>query len=79
MILIFHSWTHVLFDTGASHSFISMFFAQMLGLECSVLDHVLTLGTLMGGVTDVSTICRCCLVVIDGKKLQADLVVLPLQ
>ena len=79
MILISHSWAHVLFDTGASHSFISMLFAQMLGLECSVLDNLLTLGTPMGRVTDVSTVCRGCLVVIDGRKLLADLVVLPLQ
>ena len=78
MILISHSWAHVLFDTSASHSFISMLFAQILGLECFVLDHVLTLGTPMGGVTNVSTVCRRCLIVIDGRKLLTDLVVLPL-
>lgn len=33
----------------------------------------------MGGVADVFFICCSCLVVIDGRKLLTDLIVLPLQ
>ena len=79
MILISHSWAHVLFDTGASHSFISLLFAQLLGLEISELDYVLTLGTPMGGVADVSSVCKSCRIVINDRKLLADLIVLPMR
>ena len=38
MLLISSFWAHTFFDTGASHSFISILFANMLGLEYELLD-----------------------------------------
>ena len=35
MILCFSTWAHVLFDPGATHSFISTSFASMLDKICS--------------------------------------------
>lgn len=67
-----------MFDTGASHSFISLLFAQILGLEFFELGHVMILGTPMGGVMDLTIVCKSCLIVIDDRKLPTDLIVLPM-
>lgn len=56
MTLISHSSTHVLFNMVASYSFISLQFAQLLGLEFFELDYVMTLGTSMRSVMNVTTI-----------------------
>ncbi|PON57668.1 hypothetical protein PanWU01x14_172160, partial [Parasponia andersonii] len=48
----------------------------MLGLEFSDLDYVLTLGTPMGRVADVSNVCKSCQIVVGNRKLLADLIVL---
>ena len=39
MILCFSTWPHVLFDPGATHSFISTSFASMLDIEYVPLLH----------------------------------------
>ena len=59
MIHVSHSWAHVLFDTGATHSFISMLFASVLQLETETCSSPLTLSTPMGGIAEVSIICKC--------------------
>ena len=76
MILISHSWAHVLFYTSVSHSFISLLFAQLLGLKFSDLDYVLTLGTPMGGVADMSSMCKSYQIVVGYRKLLVNLIVL---
>ena len=48
MVLVFSSCAHTLFDTGASHSFISVLFAGMLGLEYEPLDSTLTVRRPLG-------------------------------
>ena len=48
MILFSSSWAHTLFDTGASHSFISVLFARMLGLKYESLDSVMSVGVPLG-------------------------------
>ena len=42
MILISSSWAHVLFNTGASLSFIAALFASKLGLEFETLNSVMS-------------------------------------
>ena len=42
MLPISSSWAHVLFDTGASHSFIPMLFVSMLGLDYEPLESALS-------------------------------------
>ena len=78
MILISHSWAHVLFDTGATHSFISMSFASSLQLEMNLSTSPLLLTTPMGGVGEVSMICKSYCVVIGDHKLFADRFVIPM-
>ncbi|XP_006854885.2 uncharacterized protein LOC18444659, partial [Amborella trichopoda] len=78
MVLISHSWAHVLFDTGASHSFISLMFASMLGLSWETFSPALHLSVPMGGHGEVSTICRSVCIVFEGHKLSGNLLVLPM-
>ena len=78
MILSSHSWAHVLFDTGATHSFISMSFASSLQLEMNLPTSPLLLTTPMGRVGKVSMICMSCCVVIKNPKLFTNLFVIPI-
>ena len=43
--LISHWWTHVLFDIGVTHSFISLLFASVLHLDVHTHKTPLTLST----------------------------------
>ena len=58
MLLVSSSSAHNLFDTNASHSFISMLFASMLRLEYEPLESTLSVGVCHasnpGVVADVS-------------------------
>ena len=76
MILISNSWAHVLFDTGATHSFISMPFVSCLQLEVSPSTSPLLLTTPLGRVTEISVVCKSCCVVIGHHRLFADLYVI---
>ena len=49
MILCFSPWAHVLFDPGASNSFISASFASLLNLELLSLHCSSSIETPMGG------------------------------
>ncbi|EXC31837.1 Transposon Ty3-I Gag-Pol polyprotein [Morus notabilis] len=77
-ILVSHSWAQVLFDTGATHSFISMLFASVLQLSVDTHDPPLTLSTPMGGIAEVSMIRSPCCIVLGDHRLSADLFVLPM-
>ena len=48
MVLVSSSWAYTLFDTGASHLFISILFASMLGLKHEPLDSTLSVGVPLG-------------------------------
>ena len=48
MALVSSSWAHILFDTSASHSFISILFASMLGLKHEPLDSTFECGSTIG-------------------------------
>ena len=63
MVLVSSSWAYTLFDTGASHSFISILFASMLGLEYELLDSTLGMGVPLGRDCELSY--RCGLVRIE--------------
>ncbi|KAL5827593.1 hypothetical protein ACOSQ3_019434 [Xanthoceras sorbifolium] len=54
MVLILRSWAHALFDTGASHSFISLLFANTLGLSFENLNIPLSLETPLGKAHDLT-------------------------
>ncbi|KAL5547177.1 hypothetical protein UlMin_006864 [Ulmus minor] len=78
MIIISNSWARALFDTGASHSFISELFVNALGLEIQPFYPPLALMTPMGGHALVSFVCKSCVVMIESHRLLVDLIVLPM-
>ena len=75
-LVLFNSWTRILFDTGATHSFIASTFVSSLGLSSETLSGGLVVASPMGGVIVASEVCRSCVVRIAGQELTADLMVL---
>ncbi|XP_059631122.1 uncharacterized protein LOC132274002 [Cornus florida] len=76
MFPVFRSWARILFDSGASHSFISCTFALASGLEVGFLDRVLSVDTPVSGSLVVSRVVRDCAIVIAGWTLVLDLILL---
>ncbi|XP_059639069.1 uncharacterized protein LOC132281375 [Cornus florida] len=76
MFPVFRSWARILFDSGTSHSFISCAFALASGLEVGFLDRVLRVDTLVSGLLVVSIMVRDCAIVIAGRTLVFDLILL---
>ncbi|CAJ2633390.1 unnamed protein product [Trifolium pratense] len=64
----------VLFDPGATHSFVSRPFAACLGIDPSLLEVPLMVATPIGDYLLAKTIYRSCKVLIEGHSLLADLV-----
>ena len=79
MVLVSSSWAHVLFDTGASHSFISAMFARMLGLEYEPLDSIMSVGVPLGRDCELSHRCSAVRIEINRRRFLADLIVMPME
>ncbi|KAJ1410736.1 Retrotransposon gag domain, partial [Sesbania bispinosa] len=60
---------HVLFDPGATHSFVSLSFSTQLGKSPSSLDDTLAVTTPIGEILLVDCVYRSCVVSIEGKEL----------
>ncbi|GAB2285939.1 hypothetical protein Dimus_039735 [Dionaea muscipula] len=75
-LLLFNTWVRALFDTGASHSFISSAIVTSLGLETEDLDIPLIVMTPMGDRARLETVCRACKVGFGDHRLSCDFVVL---
>ncbi|KAJ1415228.1 Retrotransposon gag domain [Sesbania bispinosa] len=67
---------HVLFDPGATHSFVSLSFATQLGKSPSSLDETLAVTTPVGEILLADCVYRSCVVSIQGKELFANLIAL---
>ncbi|KAK2391132.1 hypothetical protein QL285_064619 [Trifolium repens] len=67
---------HVLFDPGATHSFVSLWFAPRLGKNSSSLDETLVVTTPAGDKLFAESVYRSCDVSVAGHILFADLVVM---
>ena len=67
MILVSSSSAYALFDTGASHYFISTLFTGILGLEFETLDSVMSVGVLLGRDYELSYGCSSVRVEIGGR------------
>ena len=65
-----------MFDSGASHSFISTSFASMLNLEFVPLYYSLYVETPMGGKMEAKWVCNACVLYIGGYEVTIDLVLL---
>jgi len=68
----------ILFDSGASHSFISRAFMCLLGLAPAVLKDPLSVATPLGESSVLDRVCRSCAVSLDDLQFTADLIVLPM-
>ena len=77
MTLISHSFAHVLFDTGATHSFILSSFVRTLKLKCENLEVPMNLNSPLGCV-EVMSVCKSCEITIGGERLGANLIILPM-
>ena len=71
--LLFHLWARVLFDSGASHSFIVALCVKELGLEVETLEKPLHVSSPLGTRVRVDKICRDCELEISGILLMVDL------
>ena len=76
MVLCYSTWAHVLFDSGASRSFMSTSFASILDLEIAPLSCPLFVETPMGGVIEAKWGCSGCVLNVGGYEVVIDLVLL---
>ncbi|XP_058741362.1 uncharacterized protein LOC131613734 [Vicia villosa] len=69
----------VLIDCGASNSFISPQCVQRIGLEMVPLDSPMVVGTAVDGSVETSRKCEDCIITVDDRVFQVDLICLPLK
>ena len=71
--MLSHLWARVLFDSGASHSFITTSCVRELGLEVEALEKPLYVSSPLETRVGVDLICRGCELEISGILLTVDL------
>ena len=71
--LLSRQWARVLFDSGASHSFIAASVVVELGLEVETLEEPLYVSSPLGIRARIGMICRGCELKISGILLTVDL------
>ncbi|RVX02391.1 RNA-directed DNA polymerase-like [Vitis vinifera] len=76
MILVYSTWVRVLFDTGATHSFISASCANALGLKSERVENLLLIESPMGTYSRVDRICKGCVITLADRALNVDLRIL---
>ncbi|RVW68835.1 hypothetical protein CK203_061592 [Vitis vinifera] len=76
MILVYSTWVRVLFDTGATHSFISASCANALGLKTERVENLLLIESPMGMNSRVDRICNGYIITLVDKALKVDLRIL---
>ena len=73
MFLLSRLWARVLFDSGASHSFIVVSCVNVLGLKVESLENPLHVSSPLGIRVRIDQICRDCELEISGILLMVDL------
>ena len=73
MFLLSRLWARILFDYGASHSFIAASCVRELGLEVETLEKPLYVSSPLGTRVSVDLICWGCELEISGILLTMDL------
>ena len=73
MFLLFLLWARILFDSGASHSFIVASCVRELGLEVETLEEPMHVSSSQGTRVSVDLIYRGCELEISGILLTLDL------
>ena len=66
-------WEKILFDFGASRSFVAASSMDVLGLEVETLDEPLHVSSPLGIRVRIDQICRDCELEISGILLKVDL------
>ena len=66
-------WLRVLFDSGASHSFIDASVVRELGLEVETLEEPMYVSSPLGTRASIYLICRGCKLEISGILLTVEL------
>ena len=66
-------WARVLFDSGASHSFITTSVVRELSLEVETLEEPMYVSSPLGARTSINMICRGCELEISRILLTVDL------
>ena len=57
MFLLSRLWAKILFDSGASHSFVVASSVDILGLEVETLDDLLYVSSPLGTTVQIDLIC----------------------
>ena len=73
MFLLSRMWEKILFNSGASHSFIVASSVDVLGLEVETLEKSLYVNYPLGTRVSVDQICCVCELEISGILLTVDL------
>ena len=71
--MLSHLWVRILFDSGASHSFIAASCVKELGLEVETLEKSLHVSSPLGTRVSLDLICRDCELEISRILLTVDL------
>ena len=79
IILLYNSWARILFDLGATHSFICTTYAIDLGLNFEKLEHALNVGLPTGEQLGTNQVCKGCVLRIGEHELIVDLIALDLK
>ena len=69
----------VLYDSGATHSFVSNACVERLGLSVCELQCELAVSTPTSGLVRTSSLCARCPTKVEGRKYKVNLIFLPLQ
>ena len=73
MFMLSRIWAKILFDYGASHSFVATSSVNILGLEVETLDEPLHVSSPLGIKVRIDQICRDCELEISGILHTVDL------
>src|SRR3954468_22904576 len=69
----------VLFDCGATHSFVSLQCMKRLGLQATPVFPPMAVTTAMDEMVETPLVCENCVLSVGGRNFQIDLVCLPLK
>ncbi|XP_052726210.1 uncharacterized protein LOC128194683 [Vigna angularis] len=77
--LLFGASCVTLFDSGATHSFVSKACVERLGLVVRELPCDLVVSTPAAGLVKTSNVCSRCPIEVEGRRFRVNLICLPLQ
>ena len=67
----------ILYDSGATHSFISTNCVENLSLKTTVMPYIIRVSTPVDGVVETNYACLDCTICTNGREFRVDLVCMP--